>query len=309
MARFQKTRWNLDQTDIDVCIDDLTNSLTSRGHSFQRDASSSAPVQSLLASGGPWADHMSPHYVYQRGSAHSTDIERIYAEVCDESVDSDSVEPEPEDDCQNEPILECAPLSADAGSTTKLESSSGSHMCLNHQDLGPAPGLSTVTQPIGAASELFSHARNVPMCIPKIPPGVLWLATEQASSRPDNVLRQVQEVQQEQLQQQQQQQHQYTARLQPGRLSTLPCSTFVPLPLPTQPSGLAQGIPSVGSFGHPMFCAGPCKFFRKTRGCKDSDACNRCHLCSWRRLTTSQAKQLRKSGRTTHSRSMHPSKS
>jgi len=39
---------------------------------------------------------------------------------------------------------------------------------------------------------------------------------------------------------------------------------------------------SLGSVGHPNFCAQPCKYVRKTRGCKDGDKCANCHCCVWR---------------------------
>jgi len=42
-------------------------------------------------------------------------------------------------------------------------------------------------------------------------------------------------------------------------------------------------IVSVGSMGHPECCDEPCKYSHKERGCKDGAACNRCHLCIWRR--------------------------
>lgn len=41
--------------------------------------------------------------------------------------------------------------------------------------------------------------------------------------------------------------------------------------------------PSVGSMGHPYTCAGPCKFMRKAKGCKDGSLCTHCHLCRWQR--------------------------
>lgn len=42
--------------------------------------------------------------------------------------------------------------------------------------------------------------------------------------------------------------------------------------------------PSAGSIGHPFTCAEPCKYVKKkNRGCKDGAACNRCHLCEWKK--------------------------
>mmetsp|Transcript_48820 Transcript_48820/g.116065 ORF Transcript_48820/g.116065 Transcript_48820/m.116065 type:complete len:274 (-) Transcript_48820:47-868(-) len=43
----------------------------------------------------------------------------------------------------------------------------------------------------------------------------------------------------------------------------------------------ADGIPSLGSRGHPYMCADACKYVKKRRGCKDGPNCDRCHLCSW----------------------------
>lgn len=45
-----------------------------------------------------------------------------------------------------------------------------------------------------------------------------------------------------------------------------------------------SGSISFGSIGHPISCAGPCKYLSmKSRGCKDGPACDRCHLCVWPR--------------------------
>jgi len=49
--------------------------------------------------------------------------------------------------------------------------------------------------------------------------------------------------------------------------------------------------PTRGSVGHPQTCAEACKYFRKARGCKDAENCDRCHLCSWK-----QSEQGRKAG-------------
>eukprot|EP00442_Polarella_glacialis_P036351 CAMPEP_0115118370 /NCGR_PEP_ID=MMETSP0227-20121206/44451_1 /TAXON_ID=89957 /ORGANISM="Polarella glacialis, Strain CCMP 1383" /LENGTH=388 /DNA_ID=CAMNT_0002519627 /DNA_START=65 /DNA_END=1231 /DNA_ORIENTATION=+ len=40
---------------------------------------------------------------------------------------------------------------------------------------------------------------------------------------------------------------------------------------------------SMGSLGHPYTCAEACKYSKKARGCKDGPACDRCHLCEWKR--------------------------
>jgi hypothetical protein len=49
---------------------------------------------------------------------------------------------------------------------------------------------------------------------------------------------------------------------------------------------------SVGSIGHPMKCALPCKYVGKERGCKDGANCSRCHLCSFRRVLHGRKKRL-----------------
>ncbi|CAK9009249.1 unnamed protein product [Durusdinium trenchii] len=46
------------------------------------------------------------------------------------------------------------------------------------------------------------------------------------------------------------------------------------------------GEPSAGSLGHPYNCGPPCKYVKKTRGCKDGRCCTRCHLCPWRGRTS-----------------------
>lgn len=39
--------------------------------------------------------------------------------------------------------------------------------------------------------------------------------------------------------------------------------------------------PNPGSVNHPELCSPPCKYFRKTRGCKDGAFCTRCHICKF----------------------------
>ncbi|CAK0809650.1 unnamed protein product, partial [Prorocentrum cordatum] len=59
-----------------------------------------------------------------------------------------------------------------------------------------------------------------------------------------------------------------------------------PVPLPEQAHprchkvGVLSGF-SFGAIGHPIYCAGPCKYLSMARGCKDGQACDRCHLCAW----------------------------
>lgn len=43
---------------------------------------------------------------------------------------------------------------------------------------------------------------------------------------------------------------------------------------------------SAGSVGHPYACAEACKYVKKPRGCKDGTACDRCHLCEWKKNST-----------------------
>mmetsp|Transcript_20083 Transcript_20083/g.43743 ORF Transcript_20083/g.43743 Transcript_20083/m.43743 type:complete len:301 (-) Transcript_20083:399-1301(-) len=59
----------------------------------------------------------------------------------------------------------------------------------------------------------------------------------------------------------------------------------VPPPPPAAPVlrqvlGMPDDCPSVGSMNHPHSCADFCKYFKKPKGCKDGDACVRCHICS-----------------------------
>mmetsp|Transcript_38207 Transcript_38207/g.109696 ORF Transcript_38207/g.109696 Transcript_38207/m.109696 type:complete len:372 (+) Transcript_38207:49-1164(+) len=44
-----------------------------------------------------------------------------------------------------------------------------------------------------------------------------------------------------------------------------------------------DGLPSVGSIGHPHSCGLACKYYSKGKGCKDGRWCIRCHACQWRR--------------------------
>lgn len=53
----------------------------------------------------------------------------------------------------------------------------------------------------------------------------------------------------------------------------------------------ANGIPSVGSIGHPFKCALACKYATKANGCKDGHACVRCHMCRWSKSLEKSANQ------------------
>eukprot|EP00405_Crypthecodinium_cohnii_P010159 CAMPEP_0206426278 /NCGR_PEP_ID=MMETSP0324_2-20121206/4280_1 /ASSEMBLY_ACC=CAM_ASM_000836 /TAXON_ID=2866 /ORGANISM="Crypthecodinium cohnii, Strain Seligo" /LENGTH=264 /DNA_ID=CAMNT_0053891197 /DNA_START=163 /DNA_END=957 /DNA_ORIENTATION=- len=59
----------------------------------------------------------------------------------------------------------------------------------------------------------------------------------------------------------------------------------VPPPPPVPPVlrevlGMPDDCPSVGSMNHPHGCADFCKYAKKAKGCKDGDACVRCHICT-----------------------------
>mmetsp|Transcript_87878 Transcript_87878/g.204531 ORF Transcript_87878/g.204531 Transcript_87878/m.204531 type:complete len:282 (-) Transcript_87878:122-967(-) len=49
-----------------------------------------------------------------------------------------------------------------------------------------------------------------------------------------------------------------------------------------------DGLPSVGSQGHPERCAPPCKYHSRKKGCKDGPSCSRCHRCPWRPESSGQ---------------------
>lgn len=40
---------------------------------------------------------------------------------------------------------------------------------------------------------------------------------------------------------------------------------------------------SMGTVGHPHSCGEPCKYVRRRTGCRDGQACPKCHACQWRR--------------------------
>lgn len=49
------------------------------------------------------------------------------------------------------------------------------------------------------------------------------------------------------------------------------------------PCDVGGVLPSKGSLGHPFTCGEACKYASKPRGCKDGSACDRCHICDWKR--------------------------
>mmetsp|Transcript_39266 Transcript_39266/g.112065 ORF Transcript_39266/g.112065 Transcript_39266/m.112065 type:complete len:241 (+) Transcript_39266:63-785(+) len=59
-----------------------------------------------------------------------------------------------------------------------------------------------------------------------------------------------------------------------------PFEPAVPPPPPVPQVSLPL---SAGTVGHPVSCAGACKYAWKRRGCKDGVNCNRCHMCEWKK--------------------------
>jgi len=49
-----------------------------------------------------------------------------------------------------------------------------------------------------------------------------------------------------------------------------------------------QEAASVGSIGHPHFCAQACKYVNRKSGCRDGNQCPNCHLCRWQRTKVAQ---------------------
>eukprot|EP00930_Biecheleria_cincta_P030226 TRINITY_DN20941_c0_g1_i1.p1 TRINITY_DN20941_c0_g1~~TRINITY_DN20941_c0_g1_i1.p1 ORF type:complete len:190 (-),score=25.71 TRINITY_DN20941_c0_g1_i1:214-783(-) len=59
-----------------------------------------------------------------------------------------------------------------------------------------------------------------------------------------------------------------------------PVSTDVASP----PQAILDSVaPSIGSNGHPYNCQDACKYASRPRGCKDGEACSRCHVCKWKK--------------------------
>jgi len=64
----------------------------------------------------------------------------------------------------------------------------------------------------------------------------------------------------------------------PGQSMPLPPA---PLCAPCAPQGsYADGMPSIGSIGHPHSCKKGCKYVWKKRGCRDGRDCPQCHFCT-----------------------------
>jgi len=51
---------------------------------------------------------------------------------------------------------------------------------------------------------------------------------------------------------------------------------------PAKHSGVSLA-PSMGSLGHPFNCCSPCKYYRRSGGCREGPRCRNCHLCHWSR--------------------------
>mmetsp|Transcript_103490 Transcript_103490/g.194721 ORF Transcript_103490/g.194721 Transcript_103490/m.194721 type:complete len:114 (-) Transcript_103490:212-553(-) len=81
--------------------------------------------------------------------------------------------------------------------------------------------------------------------------------------------------------------------LQNGAYSTSPPVTTVEATKHDVQFPSYQAMPrfSVGTLGHPLTCAAPCKFANRQRGCKDGDLCTRCHLCWWTRKCAKTSEQ------------------
>lgn len=51
-----------------------------------------------------------------------------------------------------------------------------------------------------------------------------------------------------------------------------------------RPHGTYSQVPSqvsIGTVGHPVSCATPCRYIKRKGGCRDGSACLNCHLCFW----------------------------
>jgi len=54
------------------------------------------------------------------------------------------------------------------------------------------------------------------------------------------------------------------------------------------------GLASMGSFGHPLKCGVPCKYFNRKTGCRDGPKCVCCHLCQFERPARVEARAARR---------------
>mmetsp|Transcript_36584 Transcript_36584/g.84115 ORF Transcript_36584/g.84115 Transcript_36584/m.84115 type:complete len:274 (+) Transcript_36584:67-888(+) len=59
-----------------------------------------------------------------------------------------------------------------------------------------------------------------------------------------------------------------------------------------EPMKIASEVPaahwSLGSVGHPLNCAAPCKYKNRKGGCRDGRQCLCCHICQWTRQGSSK---------------------
>lgn len=71
--------------------------------------------------------------------------------------------------------------------------------------------------------------------------------------------------------------------------SCRPCGDFAHWPqddaqqVVASRSSSSAGLSSLGSAGHPYFCNMPCKYVRRSKGCRLQQQCPCCHLCHWTR--------------------------
>eukprot|EP00928_Gymnodinium_smaydae_P079292 TRINITY_DN6325_c0_g1_i1.p1 TRINITY_DN6325_c0_g1~~TRINITY_DN6325_c0_g1_i1.p1 ORF type:complete len:506 (+),score=26.54 TRINITY_DN6325_c0_g1_i1:71-1519(+) len=63
-----------------------------------------------------------------------------------------------------------------------------------------------------------------------------------------------------------------------------PADNYVPVPFTAGQPQSPDGVPSMGSIGHPFTCGPACKYALKDKGCKDGYQCDRCHICVWKKV-------------------------
>mmetsp|Transcript_80419 Transcript_80419/g.167490 ORF Transcript_80419/g.167490 Transcript_80419/m.167490 type:complete len:291 (-) Transcript_80419:864-1736(-) len=88
----------------------------------------------------------------------------------------------------------------------------------------------------------------------------------------------------------------------------------VPPPPPAPPVlrrvlGMSDDCPSVGSMNHPHGCADFCKYAKKPKGCKDGDACIRCHICTCKKPKPVEEQKASSSATSANERSKRKQKS
>jgi len=74
------------------------------------------------------------------------------------------------------------------------------------------------------------------------------------------------------------------------QVSTLPPPpAHHPVPCPSKKQALVADVKktiSLGTVGHPVSCAGACKYVKRKGGCRDGANCLKCHECFWSRDAT-----------------------